>query len=327
MSAPDCVPALPRRLVIIGTGCIAQGLLPLLFRHVALRPSQVVVLGPEPSGGLLAQRHGVTFLERGLTRSNHAAQLAGLVEAGDIVLNLALGVGSVDLLDWCQAHGVRYLDTNLEPWSGTDHLMHEARATALRRHRRAGTCTAVIAHGANPGLTSHFVKQALGELAAARPGARTPPSDWPALARTLGVRTLIVTEYDSQTAPGAESRGAFVNTWSPGGLCGELRQPAELYWGSHEPDLPPHARPAACSSGRAVVIARPAGTVAVRSWTPGHGPMTGYLLAHHDSISIGALLTPGDGPGGPTVFYAYRPCPAALRSAAARRWSARCSAH
>ena len=321
MSFPTRRIPVTRRLSIIGTGCVTRGFLPLLFRHLDVPPSSVTLVGPDESGHGLAQQHGVEFVQRALTPDNHASLLGSVLGAGDFLINLALGVGSLDLLAWCQQRGVLYLDTNLEPWGDAFHAMHEARSAALHM-RRPGTCTAVIAHGANPGLASHFLKQALSELAFATacrhtgPGAR---ADWSALARELGVRTVAVTELDSQTSPDRRHDDVFCNTWSARGLTDELRQPSELYWGGHETQLPPHARLVGDRAGRVALLSQPAGTVAVRSWTPGCGAMTGYLLAHHESISLGTLLARADGAGGPTVFYAYRPCPAARRSALALR--------
>ena len=99
----------------------------------------------------------------------------------------------------------------------------------------------MVAHGANPGLVSHFVKQALLNLAAdtgvetAVPANRT---GWGALAKSLGVKVIHIAERDTQVANIAKQRGEFVNTWSIDGFVGEGCQPAELGWGTHEKALP-----------------------------------------------------------------------------------------
>ena len=38
------------RLVMLGFGCIGQGVLPLLLRHIALRPEQILVIKPHEAG-------------------------------------------------------------------------------------------------------------------------------------------------------------------------------------------------------------------------------------------------------------------------------------
>ena len=98
-----------------------------------------------------------------------------LVGRGDFVLNLSVDVSSVALVKLCHEKGALYLDTCIEPWPGgyTDPNIPASRRTnyALReevlelRKGWSNGPTAVITHGANPGLVSHFVKQALLDIA------------------------------------------------------------------------------------------------------------------------------------------------------------------
>ena len=85
-------------------------------------------------------------------------------------------VASTALIELCQEKGALYLDTCIEPWPGgyTDPNLSPSQRSnyALRESMLAlapqvsrGGPTAVITHGANPGLVSHFVKQALLNLA------------------------------------------------------------------------------------------------------------------------------------------------------------------
>lgn len=229
-----------RRMIIAGTGCVAQGFIPLLLRHVNLHAGQITLLGPDPDGHQLAHGYGMTFLQCTLTRKNFSDLLSGYLTKGDCLINLALGVGSLDLLAWCQSHRVLYLDTNLEPWSDGLHHLYQARATALR-YRRPGACTAVIAHGANPGLVSHFLKQALWEIASRRSSSMpaAPAREWWArLARELGVRVIQVAERDSHLSSIPRCVNEFTNTWSAQGLAGELCHPSELGWGAYETRIP-----------------------------------------------------------------------------------------
>ena len=104
-----------------------------------------------------------------------------------------------------------------------------------------------MTHGANPGLVSHFVKQALLDIARDTGHDAAVPTDregWAALAADLGVKVIHIAERDTQVAQTARRRrGEFVNTWSIDGFVGEGCQPAELGWGSHEKALPPDGAP------------------------------------------------------------------------------------
>ena len=111
-----------------------------------------------------------------------------LLGRGDFLLNVSVDVSSVALIRYCWEKGAMYLDTCIEPWPGgyTDPTIPAASRTnyALREEAlalRAGNPrapTAMVTHGANPGLVSHLVKQALLNIAsdtgAGRRRARQP---------------------------------------------------------------------------------------------------------------------------------------------------------
>src|SRR6185312_595365 len=104
--------------------------------------------------------------------------------------------------------------------------------------------TAVSCCGANPGMVSWFVKQALLNIAAdLKVPAKTPQSrvDWARLAMQLGVKGIHIAERDTQRARKPKPLGTFVNTWSVEGFVSEGNQPAELGWGTHETWKPENA--------------------------------------------------------------------------------------
>jgi len=328
------------RLIMIGFGCIGDGILPLLLRHIDMQPSQVLVLAASESSVAMARRCNVSAQTATLTADNLEATLTPLLRAGDFVLNLSVDVSSLALIPLCRAVGALYLDTCIEPWAGayvdpslpaaqrTNYALREA-ALALRRPDNSGP-TAVITHGANPGLISHFVKQALLDLArdTQLPLPRPPAAraDWAQLAQRLGVRAIHVAERDSQTAKTRKAPNEFVNTWSVDGFVSEGRQPAELGWGSHELTFPQDGRRHAAGSLASIYLLRPGAGTRVRTWTPSFGPLHGFLITHSESISIADYLTLGD-PARPeyrpTVHYAYHPCDDAvlsLHELAARNW-------
>src|ERR1044071_1819376 len=171
---PDLMPLqtkhveFPGRLVIVGFGSIGQGVLPLLLRHIDMRPEQVVIVTAERRGAEVAAEYGVRFVEEALTRENYRSVLEPFLGRRDFLLNVSVAVSSVALIELCLQKGALYLDTCIEPWPGgyTDpNLPPAARSNyALResalalRQRAPNGPTAVLTHGANPGLVSHFVR-------------------------------------------------------------------------------------------------------------------------------------------------------------------------
>ena len=327
------------RLVIVGFGCIGQGVLPLLLRHIAMEREQVMILTADEDGIHVATQYGVPCRIVPLTRENYRALLEPLLGHGDFLLNLSIDVSSHALIELCQQRGALYLDTCIEPWAGgyTDSNMSASMrsnyalregALALRRTGR-GDPTAILTHGANPGMVSHLVKEAMLKIAhdiALDPAVPKTQKGWAQLAATLSIKVIHIAERDTQVANPRKRVGEFVNTWSVDGFVGEGLQPAELGWGSHERHFPTDGRRHEFGCKAAIYLTRPGASTRVRTWTPRAGPIHGFMITHGESISIADFLTVGDADEPqyrPTVHYAYHPCDDALLSIhelAGRNW-------
>lgn len=190
---------------------------------------------------------------------------------------------------------------------------------ALRNRLLSGP-TALVTQGANPGLISALLKQALLNLAAEHGFDDSVPvhrEGWAGLARRLDVRVIHVAERDTQAGARRKKRGEFVNTWSIEGFVDEGLQPAELGWGSHEKHWPADAARHGFGCGAAIFLQRPGIATRVRSWTPLEGRYHGFLVTHAEAISIADYYTIRDHEAiayRPTVLYAYRPCDDAVLS-------------
>ena len=322
------------RLVMLGFGSIGQGVLPLILRHIDIARENITIVTAEERGRAVAAEYGIRFVIEPATQDNYRDLLVPLLRRGDFLLNLSVDVSSVALMALCQEIGALYLDTVVEPWAGgytdpsltpsqrSNYAMREA-ALALREAARGGP-TSVTAHGANPGLVSHFVKQALLDIArdTGRPVA-SPPSAmdraaWARIAADLGVKVIHIAERDTQVAAQAKKPGEFVNTWSVDGFVGEGCQPAELGWGTHEKALPPDGHRHGFGCDAAIYLMRPGASTRVRTWTPLEGPFHGFLITHNESISLADYYTLRDAAGQvvyrPTAHYAYHPCDDAVLS-------------
>jgi homospermidine synthase len=331
------------RLVMLGFGSIGQGVLPLILRHIEIARDDVTIVTAEPRGREVAAEYRIRFVEQAVTRENMREVLAPRLRQGDFLLNLSVDVASVELMQLCQELDVLYLDTVVEPWAGgytdpnltpsqrSNYAMREA-ALALRESARGGP-TSVTAHGANPGLVSHFVKQALLDVArdTGAPVATPPPAAdraaWAAIAERLGVKAIHIAERDTQVADRPKKPGEFVNTWSVDGFVGEGCQPAELGWGTHEKALPEDAHRHGFGCDAAIYLMRPGASTRVRTWTPLAGPIHGFLITHNESISLADYYTARNADGSvryrPTAHYAYHPCDDAVLSVhelAGRNW-------
>lgn len=329
----------PGNLLMVGFGCIGQATLPLLFRHLEISPQQIRIVAANEEGAAIASESGVAFTRQTLTRENYRSVLEPLLGKGDFLLNLSVDISSLALIELCRRRDALYLDASIEPWAGgyTDSSKPVAQRTnnALREEvlaygRANGPGpTAVVTQGANPGLVSMFVKQALLDVAADSGVAVKKPArheDWARLACLLGIKAIHIAERDTQTTARRKRRGEFVNTWSVEGFISEGLQPAELGWGTHERHWPADGARHESGCDAVIYLSRPGAATQVRSWTPLEGPYHGLLITHGETISIADHLTLRENGAvvyRPTVHYAYQPCDDALLSMhemAGRNW-------
>jgi homospermidine synthase len=313
-------------IVMIGFGSIGRGTLPLILRHIKCDPKRITVIDPDQSQSLLAEKQGASFINEAVTRKNYRQLLKPLLTAGPgpaFIVNLSVDVDSLSIMRLARETNALYVDTVIEPWPGfyyntklpqaqrTNYMMREY-MLALKRELGPGP-TAVSCCGANPGMVSWFVKQALIDIArdtglkVKEPQTR---EDWAKLMKRLGVKGIHIAERDTQRAKKPKPFGTFVNTWSVEGFISEGLQPAELGWGTHEKKLPPLGRRHATGCGAAIYIERPGADTRVRTWTPTEGPHFGFLVTHNEAISIADYFTVRDGRKAvyrPTCHYAYHP--------------------
>ncbi len=320
-------------IVMIGFGSIGRGTLPLLERHIGFDKAKFTVIAPDDEDRALLDERGIRFEHLGLTRENFRDILTPLLTDGGqqgLIVNLSVDTSSVAMIDFCKDIGALYIDTVVEPWPGfyTDTRLSVSQRSnyALReslmdlRRRRPGGPTAVSTCGANPGMVSWFVKQALLDVAAAVGHQAPEPTtreEWGRLAMALGVKGIHIAERDTQRAKSPKPMGTFVNTWSVEGFVSEGLQPAELGWGTHEKQMPPEGRHHDFGPDCAIYLMRPGASTRVRSWTPTAGPQHGFLVTHNESISIADYLTVTEGGQAvyrPTCHYAYHPADDAVLS-------------
>ena len=317
-------------MIIIGFGSIGEGFLPLLLRHIDLQPQQITIITADGRGADEAKEYGVEFIVVPVTQENYRDVLEHRLSKGDVIINVSVEVSTIALIELCQEKGAFYIDTMIEIWPGNFSSLPVAERTAytlrkdaldyLRPKYPKGT-TALLTHGANPGLVNHFFKQALLNVArdtglkSAMPKTR---EEWAKLSEKLGIKVIHVAERDSQVSPQQKQLGEFVNTWSIDGFFDEsFQQPAELGWGTHEKQLPADGFHHKSGSRAAIYIDRPGSETLVRSWTPLEGPYHGLLVSHYESISLPEYFSVYEGDKlryRPTCHYAYHPCDAALLS-------------
>lgn len=323
-------------VVMIGFGSIGRGTLPLIERHFRFDRERMVVIDPSDAERRLLDERGIRYVQEAVTRDNYEALLTPFLTAGEgrgFCVNLSVDTSSLDLMTLCRRLGVLYIDTVVEPWLGfyfdakadnaarTNYALRET--VRREKAKNPGGTTAVSCCGANPGMVSWFVKQALVNLADdIGLDYREPDQDdrtgWAKLMKKVGVKGIHIAERDTQRTRQPKPLDVFWNTWSVEGFISEGLQPSELGWGTHERWKPKNARKHRKGCKAAIYLEQPGANTRVRSWCPTPGAQYGFLVTHNEAISIADYFTLRDKKDKvsyrPTCHYAYHPCNDAVLS-------------
>ncbi len=331
-----------KRVLFVGFGSVAQCTLPILLKHIRVPPGNITVLDFEDQSALMKPwtALGVRFERERVTQENLGAMLGKYVSAGDVLIDLAWNIDCCEIVQWCHDHGVLYLNTSVEVWDPYDRELysHPTQRTLYHRHMNVRRMrdgwskpgpTAVLEHGANPGLISHFTKHALLDIAdralttktATGAGAEqirqhVADGSFNRLAMQLGVKVIHCSERDTQVSDLPKQVDEFVNTWSIEGFREEGATTAEMGWGTHERELPSRAFEHAEGPRNQICLAQMGMNTWVRSWVPNYS-IRGMVVRHGEAFTISDKLTVWEGDKAvyrPTVHYAYCPCDAAIAS-------------
>ena len=328
-------------ILVIGCGSVSQCFLPLLLQQVSLPPERVTIMDFVDNRARIADvlKAGSKYVIDRITPENLASKLAEYVGKGDIIVDLAYNIDCPEILTWCREHEVMYVNTSVEQWEPykdapntppaqrTLYARHMKLRNLLKQWSDKGT-TAIVDHGANPGLVSHFTKEALLDIArkiiVEKPADPRVPAlqqyvdaqNFARLAQLTGVKVIHISERDTQITNTPKEVDEFVNTWSIEGFYEEGIAPAEMGWGTHERCLPAGAHVHAYGPGNQICLAQMGIRTKVRSWVP-CGEIIGMVVRHGEAFTISDRLTVwnGDVPEyRPTVHYAYCPCDSAIVS-------------
>jgi len=243
-----------RKILFVGYGAVAECTLPIIFKLIKIPPGNITVMDFEDRSVKLKPwtARGVRFVRDRVTKENLGRLLGHYLTAGDLLIDLAWNIDACEILQWCHDRGVLYVNTSTElwdPYAGAPNK-HPTERMLYWRHMNVRRMlakwpqrgpTAVIEHGANPGLISHFTKQGLidiGESLLADRKARGRTAEqirqliaeqkFNHLARKLGVKVIHCSERDTQITDRPKQVDEFVNTWSIEGFREEGTTTAEM---------------------------------------------------------------------------------------------------
>ena len=330
------------RVLVVGCGAVSQCLQPLLLRHFEMDFSRLTIMDFEDRRSKIPDTlaAGAQYVQETVKPNNLDSLLGQYVGPGDLLIDLAWEIGAVDIVQWCHDREVMYINTSVELWNPyfseedlpvdrTLYVRHMALRELARKWAEPGP-TAVMEHGANPGLVSHWTKVALKDIANTmlKHGlgserrllieSALDDNSYSRLAMHTGTKVIHISERDTQITSKPKEVNEFVNTWSVAGFHEEGIAPAELGWGTHEHRMPAYAQMHTYGPGNQICLAQMGINTLVRSWVP-MGEIIGMVVRHGEAFTISDHLTVWDAERRrplyrPTVHYAYLPTDAAMAS-------------
>ena len=332
------------KILIIGHGAVGRCALPLLVKHISVPYRNITVIDFVDKREELDPwiKKGVKYFQERITPVNIARTLSRHVSPGGLVVDLAWNIESVSMLNWCHENKVLYVNTSVEEWDPYANIekktpyekslyykQMEIWKLISRWNTDHKATTAVLNHGANPGLISHFTKKGIIDIAERilkdRAVAKKDEKilehfikeeKFPELSMKLGIKVIHISERDTQITDKPKQVDEFVGTWSIEGLREEGIAPAEIGWGTHENELPELANVPEVGPRNQIFLSRMGMNTWVRSWVP-YGEVVGMVIRHAEAFTISDRLTiwrKGRAIYRPTVHYAYMPCNETLSS-------------
>lgn len=329
------------KVLIIGYGSVSQCTLPILLKYIKIPYHHITIIDFVDKRAALAPwiKKGIKYSQEKVLPGNMKRVLAKHVSPGGLVIDLAWNIDCIEIVSWCFDHKVLYVNTSVEEWDPYKDIEKKTpyQRSLYYRHMLIRRClskwkratTAVVDHGANPGLISHFTKKGIVDIAGKALRDRAIPRrtkdlierhlrdyHFAELAMILGIKVIHVSERDTQITNRPKEVDEFVGTWSIEGLREEGIAPAEMGWGTHENEVPKYAHVPTLGPRNQIFLSQMGMNTWVRTWIPDQ-EIVGMVIRHGEAFSISDRLTVrknGKVVYRPTVHYAYMPCHETLSS-------------
>lgn len=328
--------------MFVGWGAIGRATLVPLAKLVKLDFSRIIIIDALPREHEYPRLAalGVQFVHSNITEENYNAILSKYLAEGDIFVDVAININSCEMLEWCATRKVLFFNTAVYEWDhcGTkfddfsaytplfDETLEEMRKVREINERfDRSSATAVLSHGANPGLVNHLMKKGIEEIAKAvideKPNDPRVPAlvdflekrNHAKLAQLLTIRVIQVSERDTQKVSSYKPKDdEYISTWNIPSFCEELAAPAEFSWGTHEINAPEGSKYYGEKPGEKSFVSFPTRghQTWARSWMPVENEFCGMVVRHEECFSMANYVSVRDEITGelkyrPSVYFVY----------------------
>jgi homospermidine synthase len=324
------------QIVMIGCGGVGFCLLEVFKKEVLYYECKFVIIEPkkviEDLDEVMKGRNYI-HIKKAITKENHL-DILSCVDSHTFIINVSVNVDSIMLLELAKVKNAWYIDTSIEQYQDFVHtpidqikvysqfeknnLYHQN----LEAFKVIGKSkkTRIVSGGMNPAMINEYAKKALNLYAESK-GKKLENGDYAKLGHELGLKEILVVEYDSQVLKVKSTKDKFVNTWSSIGFQEEAEDLVMLSLNNGDLkklgktfDL---IKPNEGSKGTHIRFIPKRGMDMVRE-TIGMDydgkpfKFTGMLIPHAEIITMSDFFTYKG--NAPSIMYIYRPCDEAIKS-------------
>ena len=325
------------KFLMIGFGSIATSLIELCNLEGKYFNIPITIIEPkEIRHPELFENRNVKHIKQALTPDNYKQLMKGINEK-TLVIDLSVNVDSLMIIKYCLEKGCAYINTSIENYEIGNNkkkqnltyndikdntIYHRQLILEKLYHENKTSKNPIIVNaGQNPGFIQQYFKFALKQYAKMQ-GKKLMNGDYAKLAHELGLKEILLCEYDSQKTNLKANKTNFYNTWSCVGLQEEASDYTTLSLNNEDIEK--------MEKQGIKIITPDEGEASNIRYLPEYGMNVkrsgicldhtgepfkydgGMLIPHSEICSLSRFLQFQD--DSPTIMYVYRVCDVAIES-------------
>ena len=319
-------------IYLLGQGSIGPALLYMILKIFKIKQEQITIIDLKPLDELKAivkyvvnaalhEESKIEIISKRIDEHNYKQIFTKdyKLTKDDIIIDCAIEICSIDMMRICQEYGCGYINSATEIWdykniydpeSYTLYPIIQDIRKFSEELKSSGKINfnSVIDMGCNPGNVNMWVQVGFDLINKHYNTKKT--------AEQLDIRTIHISEYDTQRSSIPKRINEYCNTWAS--TCEPFYEeglaPVEMSFGNHE-ELPDEKYIEALEdNNKYIALNRLCTETYAHSYTPGYKNYIGILIRHGENITIGETMSTYKMQDGkkirtwsPSVYYVYHP--------------------
>ena len=318
-----------KRIVQLGFGAVGKSFFEKISKEIEFDKDNYFVISRDKLeytfflelGGKLGN-----FIVTDINRKNYNQIFSKYLNEGDLLIDFADGVGTLDFTQWCAYNNVMYLNTGETDWDDNwynifeENLKKNEFRNKIKKDNNINKYPIVLHHGNNPGLVSHFVKAGLEYIIKKqfkkdkKLNRLLEEKKFSEIAKELDLEEIHVNDNDYQEVKDKFDKDKLYSTWSIDSFFFEMLSEATINLGINEKiDYEKECKKFDLKNGflefKDIAIDKVG-----KTYYP-NGKFEGFLVPHEETITIAKSLEVKEGEEviyRPTVVFLYSPCDFAI---------------